>query len=98
MADVKIGHMENAPEWYGLPLKEQHFEWSVEKDLYCGCSVDDHIVLDGDFDAVEAELKVRVAEAKKYPKHFQALGVLDYWTPMEYVDKLFDMTKKMAIF
>ncbi len=86
--------------WWVGPEMDPAFihAYAREKDLYCGCSVDDHIVLDGDFDAVEAELKVRVAEAKKYPKHFQALGVLDYWTPMEYVDKLFDMTKKMARF
>ena len=74
-----------------------HFQYR-DKDLYCGCSVDDHAVLDGDFATVEDLLKVRTAEAKKHPKHFQALGVLDYWTPFEYVDKLFEMTRQLGRF
>ncbi|MFC1925276.1 uroporphyrinogen decarboxylase family protein [Chloroflexota bacterium] len=30
---VKIGNMENAPDWYGTPLDKIHFEWSQEEEL-----------------------------------------------------------------
>ncbi len=29
---LKLGKMENAPEWYGKPFEEQHFEWSREEE------------------------------------------------------------------
>ena len=36
---LKIGKMENAPEWYGTPYDQLEFEWSREEELelerYC---------------------------------------------------------------
>jgi len=54
--------------------------------------------LDGDFAAMEELLKPRVEEAKKTPKGFQALGVIDYWTPQPVFEQLMEMTKKMGKF
>lgn len=77
---------------------EKVFEYSREKNIYCGCSIDDHKVLDGDWAAVEAALTPRLAIAKQHPKHFCALGVIDYWTPQPSFDRVLDMAKKMGKF
>ncbi|MCL5736765.1 MAG: hypothetical protein M1274_14510 [Actinobacteria bacterium] len=78
------------PEWiYGF---------SAEKDLYCGCSIDDHIVLDGNWEAVEPALAARCKIAKQYPKHFIALGPLDYWTPPANIERLVELTKEAGRF
>ena len=85
--------------WVGPDMPyEKVFEYSREKDLYCACSIDDHIVLNGEFDAIEAALAPRLQEAKRYPKHFCALGVIDYWTPQPYFDRLLEMAKSLGKF
>lgn len=86
--------------WWVGPEMDPHWAlaYARDKDLYCGCSIDDHTVLDGDFAAMEELLKPRVEEAKKTPKGFQALGVIDYWTPQPVFEQLMEMTKKMGKF
>lgn len=85
--------------WFGdeHPF-EPAFEYCREKDLYCGMTIDDHIVLNGDFEAIEAELKARLELAKLHPKHFCALGVLDYWTPQPVFDKTLEIAKRLGRF
>ncbi|TAK33991.1 MAG: hypothetical protein EPO21_11055 [Chloroflexota bacterium] len=86
--------------WWVGPLQphEQVFAYSREKDVYCGCSIDDHAVLDGDFPKIEELLAPRLKEAKLHPKHFCALGVIDYWTPQPVVDKLLELAKRLGRF
>ena len=85
--------------WVGWEMPhEKVFEYSREKDLYCGCTIDDHAVLNGDWDTIEAQLAPRLQEAKRYPKHFCAIGVLDYWTPQPYFDKVLEMAKTIGKF
>ena len=31
--ELKLGKMENGPDWYGTPLDKLHFEWSKEEEL-----------------------------------------------------------------
>ena len=47
---------------------------------------------------MEAALAPRCKAAKLYPKHFQALGVLDYWTRQPVFDKLMEMAKRLGTF
>jgi hypothetical protein len=85
--------------WVGCEMPtEDTFAYAREKDLYCGQSIDDHIVLNGDFPAIEAALTPRLSEAKLLPKGFCALGVLDYWTPQPVFDKLLELAKKLGRF
>jgi hypothetical protein len=86
--------------WYVGPEMpyEEVFEYGREKDLYCGCAIDDHIMLNGEWDAIEAQLAPRLKTAKLYPKHMCALGVIDYWTPQPYVDKILEMAKSLGKF
>ncbi|MFC2018176.1 uroporphyrinogen decarboxylase family protein [Chloroflexota bacterium] len=86
--------------WYVGPEMpyEEVFEYAREKDLYCGCAIDDHIMLDGDFDAIEAQLAPRLKIAKQYPKHICCLGVFDYWTPQPYVDRILEMANSLGKF
>lgn len=85
--------------WLGpeMPVEEM-YEYGREKNLYCGQSIDDHIVLDGNFEAIEAQLTERANQAKLHRKHFQALGVIDYWTPQPVFEGLMDMAKKLGTF
>lgn len=86
--------------WYvgpEMPFAEV-FEYAREHDLYCGCAIDDHIMLNGDWDAIEAALAPRLQIAKQYPKHMCALGVIDYWTPQPYVDKILERAKILGKF
>ena len=83
--------------WENLPYKDI-FAYSREHNLYCGNTIDDHIVLNGDFPAIEEQLKPRCEEAKKHPKHFCALGVIDYWTPQPVFEKLMETAKRLGKF
>ncbi|MBN1317890.1 MAG: hypothetical protein JXA42_20565 [Anaerolineales bacterium] len=85
--------------WIGPELDYNRvFEYFREKDLYCGCSIDDHIVLDGDLEAMEAQLAPRLKIAKQYPKHCCCLGVIDYWTPQPVFEELMNMAKRLGRF
>ncbi|MBN1317800.1 MAG: hypothetical protein JXA42_20115 [Anaerolineales bacterium] len=85
--------------WIGPEMPfEEVFEYSRDMDVYCGCSIDDHTVLDGNMDAIKALLAPRLEIAKRHPKHFNALGVIDYWTPFPVFDGLMEMSKKLGRF
>ena len=85
--------------WVGCEMPyEDVFAYARENDLYCGCTIDDHTVLDGDIGAIEAQLAPRLAIAKTYPKHFCAIGVIDYWTPQPVFEKTLDLAKRLGRF
>ncbi|TAK33181.1 MAG: hypothetical protein EPO21_13625 [Chloroflexota bacterium] len=85
--------------WLGpdMPV-EECFAYARENDLYCGCTIDDHAVLDGDFPKIEELLAPRLKEAKRYPKHFCAIGVIDYWTPQPVFEKSMELAKRLGRF
>jgi len=85
--------------WIGpeMPYEEVH-AYSREMNLYCGCSIDDHTVLEGDMNDIEELLTPRAKLAKLHPKHCLALGVIDYWTPHSVFEKTLEMAKRLGKF
>ena len=58
----------------------------------------DDIVLQGDMPAIEEAIKGRAECGKLHPKHYLALGVIDYWTPPPHVDATIELAKKLGKF
>ncbi len=82
--------------WIGpdMPFRDV-YKFSAEHNLYCGCSVLDTKMLEGD-PTIEDDIKQRCECAKEFKSQhaMQALGVLDYWTPPENFDRCIAWVKK----
>jgi len=85
--------------WQGPEMDpELFYGFARERNFYCGLSIDDHAVLEGDFETIEKLLDERAKLAKLHPKHSLGLGVVDYWTPHEYLEKTIEMAKQKGKF
>ena len=95
-----VGRPDSFDGWWQGPEMdpESFYGFARERDFYCGCSIDDHAVLDGDMATVEELLIQRAKLAKLHPKHSLGLGVVDYWTPHEVLEKTIEMAKNKGRF
>jgi hypothetical protein len=85
--------------WQGPEMDPALFYgFARENDLWCGCSIDDHALLNGDMATIENLLTVRAKEAKRYAKHSLAFGTIEYWTPQPVLEKSLEMAKKLGKF
>jgi hypothetical protein len=85
--------------WQGPEMDpETFYGFAREHDLWCGCSISDHTMLDGDPNAIEALLAPRAKLAKLYPKHSLAFGTIEYWTRQEVMEKALETAKRLGKF
>jgi hypothetical protein len=77
---------------------EFFYGFARERDFYCGCSIDDHALLNGDMETIEALLATRAKLAKLCPKHSLAFGTIEYWTPQPVFEKAIETAKRLGKF
>jgi len=85
--------------WLGPEMDPEHFYgFARERDFYCGCSIDDHALLNSDMETIEALLATRAKLAKLHPKHSLAFGTIEYWTPLPVIEKAVETAKRLGKF
>ena len=85
--------------WIGPEMDPDHFYgFAREHDLWCGCSIDDHALLNGDMETIEALLATRARIAKQYAKHSLAFGTIEYWTPQPVLEQAIETAKRLGKF
>ena len=85
--------------WQGPEMDpELFYGFAREHDLWCGCSIDDKALLNGDMGTIEALLATRAKLGKLYPKHSLAFGTIEYWTRQPVLEKAIETAKRLGKF